>query len=67
MKYERYCLVSGVVFFFVALGHLLRIVYGMPLIVADVATPMFASWIALIVTVSLAAWAFRIAKSLGVD
>ena len=55
------------VFFFVALGHLLRIVYGMPLIVADVATPMFASWIALIVTVSLAAWAFRIAKSLGVD
>ena len=67
MKYEKYCLVSGMVFSVVAFGHLLRIVYSMPLIVADVATPMFASWIALIVTVSLAAWAFRIAKSSGMD
>ncbi len=62
MGYKEYCVVSGVLFFLVALGHLLRIVYGMSIQVDEFVIPMSVSWIALIVSSALAVWAFRISR-----
>jgi hypothetical protein len=62
MGHKEYCVVSGVLFFLVALGHLLRIVYGMSIQVDEFVIPMSVSWIALIVSSALAVWAFRISR-----
>ena len=63
MGHKEYCVVSGVLFFLVALGHLLRIVYGMSVQVDEFVIPMSASWIALIISAFLAVWAFRISRA----
>ena len=62
MGHKNYCVASGVLFSLVALAHLLRIVYGVPVQVDEIAIPMFASWIGLIVPGSLALWAFRTSR-----
>ncbi len=62
MGYRKYCVVSGVIFSLVALAHLLRIVYGMPVQVDDFAVPMSVSWMGLFVTAGLAFWAFRLSR-----
>ena len=67
MKQERYCLVSGVLFLCVATAHLLRIVYGMSVQVADVSIPMLASWMGFFVATTLAVWAFRITRASSSD
>jgi hypothetical protein len=63
MGHKGYCVASGVLFSLVALAHLLRIVNGLSIQVEDVAVPMLASWIGLIVPASLAIWAFRITRA----
>ncbi len=63
MAYKGYCLTSGILFSLVALAHLLRIMYGLAINVDDVAVPMLASWIGLIVPTALAFWAFRISRA----
>jgi len=65
MAYKNYCIVSGVFFCLVALGHAIRVVYEMPVIVADYSVPTFVSWIAIVVPLLLASWAFRIARESG--
>ena len=62
MGTKEYCLVSGVLFTLVAFAHLLRIVYGISIVVDDVAVPMLASWIGLFIPAVLAVWAFRISR-----
>lgn len=62
MGNKEYCVVSGVLFSLVALAHLLRIVYGMSILVDDVAVPMLVSWIGLFVPAILAVWAFRVSR-----
>ncbi len=62
MGHKQYCVVSGVFFSLVALGHLLRIVYGMSIQVDDYVVPMFVSWVALVVPAGLAFWAFRVSR-----
>jgi hypothetical protein len=62
MGTKEYCLVSGVLFALVAFAHLLRIVYGMSIVVDDVAVPMLVSWIGLFIPAILAVWAFRISR-----
>jgi hypothetical protein len=66
MKHRGYCVTSGVLFSLVALAHLLRIVYSLPIQVEDYAVPMLASWIGLIVPALMAIWAFRITLGSGV-
>ena len=63
MRHKNYCLISGILFGLVALAHLLRVVYGMPVLVADYDVPMVFSWLGFIVPASLAAWAFRLMRS----
>ncbi len=54
-----YCVVSGIVFTFVALAHLARLVYGWPIQIEDMMIPMWVSWAGMIITAMLALWAFK--------
>lgn len=62
MKHQTYCVVSGVFFSLVALGHLLRIVFGLSIQVDEYMVPMAVSWLAVVVPAALAVWAFRISQ-----
>lgn len=63
MGLKEYCVVSGVLFLLVALAHLLRIVFGMPVQVDEFDVPMLVSWVGLIVPAGLAFWALRLSLS----
>ncbi len=63
MAYRQYCLVTGILLFIVALAHLLRIIYGMPVVVDTYDVPMSVSWFGFVVPAALAFWAFRILRS----
>ena len=67
MGYKNYCAVSGVLFSLVAIAHLLRIIYGMPIQVDEYVVPMLVSWVGLIVPAGLAFWAFRINLDTSAD
>lgn len=59
MKIRTYCIVSGGLFSFVAVAHLLRIVGGLSVAVEGYVVPMGVSWAGLVVPAALAVWAFR--------
>lgn len=63
MGLKDYCVVSGILFLLVALAHLLRIVFGVPIQVDEFDVPMLVSWVGLIVPAGLAFWAFRLGRS----
>lgn len=65
MGYKNYCIVSGIFFCLVALAHAVRVVYQIPVFIEDYSVPMLASWIAIVVPLLLASWAFRVARSGG--
>jgi len=54
MSQKSFSLAAGVLFLLVALGHLLRIVFGLSLVVQGVSIPMWVSVIALFITGFLA-------------
>lgn len=62
MAAKEYCVVSGGLFSVVALAHLLRIVFGIPVQIDGYAVPMLVSWFGLIVPAGLALWALRLAR-----
>jgi hypothetical protein len=62
MAYRSYCLLSGTLFGLVALGHLLRILFGLSVDVGGVSVPMLASWFGAIVPGALSIWALRIVR-----
>jgi hypothetical protein len=59
---NRYALVSGVFFGVIALAQLIRAVNQVPVQIGSVAIPVWASWLAVLVTGSLCAWAFNSRK-----
>jgi hypothetical protein len=63
MGLKEYCVASGILFSLVALAHLLRIVFGIPVHVDDFDVPMLVSWVGLVVPAGLALWAFRLSRS----
>ena len=63
MAYRQYCAISGILFALVALAHLLRILYGMPVLVDDYDVPMYLSWFGFAVPAALAVWALGISLS----
>ena len=63
MACQSYCAVSGVLFLLVAVMHLLRVVYNMPVIIDAYAVPMAVSWLGCAIPAALAFWAFRAARS----
>lgn len=61
MNVRPYCVVSGALFSLVAVAHLARVAYGLPVTIDDYAVPMAVSWVAVVVPACLAAWAIRLA------
>ena len=62
MSQKTFSLGAGVFFLLVALGHLLRFVFGLSLVVQGVSIPLWASWIAIVVTGYLAYEGFRLSR-----
>lgn len=63
--YKKYCLVSGVLLFLVAVVHFLRIIYGTSVQVDAYEVPMFVSWIGFALPAALASWAFTLSRGSG--
>ena len=63
MSQRSYQIVSGVLFSLVAVAHLLRLVYQLPIEVDGKTVPMLLSWIGFIVPASLAVWAVLLVRS----
>jgi uncharacterized protein YacL len=59
MQQTVYNTITAVLFLVVALLHLLRIIFGWPAQIGNLSIPMWASWLALIVTAALAYLGFR--------
>ena len=53
---KSYIAISAIIFALVALGHLMRIVQGWQVQLADIGVAMSVSWIALVVSAALAVW-----------
>ncbi len=56
---SRYVVASGVLFGIMAAVQTLRALNQWPVLVADQAMPVWASWVAVAITGSFCAWAFR--------
>jgi len=65
MSNQQYLLISGVLFTLVSIAHLLRIVFGVSVLVDATAVPMAVSWIGFVVPGALAFWAFRLNSAAG--
>jgi len=61
MKEKAYLIISGSVFGFVALGHLCRSISHWPIQMGTWETPLWVSWLALVVAATLSTWAFCLA------
>ncbi len=55
---SRYVVVSGVIFGFMALAQLLRVVNQVSIQIGGVQIPIWASWVAVVVAGGMCAWAF---------
>ena len=62
MSSKVYFVVSGTIFGLVAVAHLLRVVYQVPVRFGDWAFPMWASWGGFVVAGALCVWAFRLLR-----
>lgn len=56
---RTYVTVSGVLFGLVAVAQALRALNRLPVHIGTLEVPVFASWIAAVITGSLCVWAFR--------
>ena len=65
MSEKTYEVITGVVFLLIAVGHLLRIAFGVPVMVSSVAVPMLPSVLAVIVMGFLAYEGFHLARRPG--
>jgi len=54
MSQRMFSTTAGVFFLLIALGHLLRVVFGVSFVVQDIPIPMWASGVAAVVTAFLA-------------
>jgi hypothetical protein len=51
--------VAAIVFGIIALAHATRLAIALPVQVGTVSVPVWASWVALLVTGALSIWGFR--------
>jgi hypothetical protein len=61
MSQHVFSLASGTFFLLIAIAHLLRIVFGIPVVVQDIPIPAWASGIAVVITGFLAYEGFHFA------
>jgi hypothetical protein len=62
MSQHAFELVAGVVFGLIALGHILRVIFGVPFVVYGISIPMWASGLAVVIMGYLAYEGFRLAR-----
>ena len=67
MQQKTYNTITAVLFLVIALLHLLRIIFGWPAQIGGLGIPMWASWLALVVTAALAYFGFRQNAARGVE
>jgi hypothetical protein len=60
MDQRAYNTITAVVFLIVAVLHLLRIIFGWPARIGGLDIPLWASWLAILVTGGLAYFGFRL-------
>lgn len=56
-----YFVISGCIFALVSLLHLARAIYSWPAVIAGQDVPVAVSWVAFVITASLALWAVQLA------
>ena len=62
MSQHAFLMTAGIVFFLVAFGHLIRILFGAPVVVQGVSIPLWVSAIAVIIAGFLAYEGFHFAR-----
>lgn len=62
MNQHAFSLTAGVIFLLIALGHVLRVVFGVSFVVQGISVPMWASLIAVVITGYLAYEGFHFAR-----
>jgi hypothetical protein len=63
MNQKTFDLIAGVLFFLIALGHLLRGIFGWTAVVAGFAVPVWWSWVAFVVVGYLAFVGLRVSRT----
>ena len=61
MRKKTYYFVSGTLFILVAIAHLIRLIFSMPIYINEILVPMWVSVFGCLVPALLAVWAFRLA------
>ncbi len=59
---KSYLVISGAIFGVVAIGHLARLVYCLPVRVGEWTVPMWPSWGGLVAAGILSLWAFSVLR-----
>jgi hypothetical protein len=62
MSEHAFSLTAGIIFLLIALGHLARLIFGLPVVVQGVSVPVWASLVALLVTAFLSYEGFHLAR-----
>jgi hypothetical protein len=62
MNRKTFSVVASVIFLLIALGHALRLVFGWHAVVNIWAVPMWASWVALVISLYLASEGLSLAR-----
>ena len=62
MSERAFSLTAGIVFLLIALGHFLRIVFGVPFAVFDISVPIWPSIVAVAITGFLSYEGFHFAR-----
>ena len=60
MSGKNYLFLSGLVFGFFALLHIVRLVTHITVQVGAVSFPLWGSWLVLLITAAMSIWAFRL-------
>lgn len=62
MKARVYNLVTASIFTVAAIGHLVRVCFGVPVIVGGWTVPLWLSWVGLVAAEGLCIWGFGTAR-----
>lgn len=60
MSERNYLLISAVIFALIAVLHLVRVVTHWSVQIGTITFPFWGSWLALLVSIVLSVWAFRL-------
>lgn len=60
MTGKGYLVISGIIFCLVAILHLVRVLFSIPVQIGNWETPFWISWVGFIAAAILCIWAFRL-------